>query len=83
MAAVERWWPQDLGEPAGSGSQEDVPHAFFRDKRRLVVEQRGASKIFDSSEHDLSGVSQVSVVGKSVTFTSAAGPVNLADLGSV
>ena len=83
MAAVEPWWPQDLGQPASSGSQDDMRYAFFRTKRRLVVEQGGASKTFDSGEHDISGVSQVSGDGKSVTFTSAAGPVNLADLRPV
>ena len=83
MVAVEPWWPQDLGQPASSGSQDDMRYAFFRTKRRLVVEHGGALKTFDSGEHDISGVSQVSGDGKSVTFTSAAGPVNLADLRPV
>lgn len=80
MAAVKPWWPQDLGEPASSGAQNEVRYAFFPDKRRLLVEQNGALKTFDSGDHDIRGVSQVSGDGKSVTFTGPTGTINLADL---
>jgi hypothetical protein len=80
MAAVEPWWPQDLGQPASSGSQNDLRYAFFPTKHRLLVEQSGDLKTFDSGEHDIRGVLQVCGDGKSVTFTGATGTINLADL---
>ena len=80
IAPIQPWWPADLGQPASSGSQDDVRYAFFPDKRRLLVQHNGTLETFDSGEHDISGVSQVSGDGKSVTFTGARGTVNLASL---
>jgi hypothetical protein len=71
------WWPDDLGQPASSGGQNDMRYAFFPEKRRLLVEQGGKKTVYDSGDHQISGVSQQSGQSSSLVFTSQSGPVAL------
>jgi hypothetical protein len=72
------WWPDDLGQPASSGGQNDLKYAFFPDRRRLAIQRDGAVTLYDSGEHRISGVSQSS--GGSPKFTTGAGEVGLDEL---
>jgi len=74
------WWPDDLGQPASSGGQNDLRYAFFPAQRRLLVEQGGKKTVYDSGDHQISGVSQQSGPSSSRVFTSHSGPVALATL---
>jgi hypothetical protein len=76
-----KWWPDDLGEPGSSGSQNDVRYAFFPDSRRLVVEQNDKMMIYDTGDHEIRGVSQRQ--GYSLAFTSQRGDVEVDDLRKV
>ncbi|WP_246725345.1 hypothetical protein [Beijerinckia sp. L45] len=80
MASGEAWWPKDLGEPASSGSQDDLRYAFFPAKKRLLVERGGTRKTYDSGDHQISGVSQQNGTAASPTFTSQQGTVDLEHL---
>lgn len=71
------WWPQELGEPSSSGAQNGMRYAFFPAKRRLLVERNGSKTVYDSGDHQISGVSQQSGGSSSLVFTSQAGPVAL------
>jgi hypothetical protein len=71
------WWPDDLGQPASSGGQNDMRYAFFPEKRGLLVEQDGRKTIYASGDHKISGVSQQSSQSSSLVFTSQSGPVAL------
>jgi hypothetical protein len=71
------WWPDELGAPASSGGQNDMRYAFFPEKRRLLVEQGGKKTVYDSGDHQISGVSQQSGQTTSLVFTSQSGPVAL------
>jgi hypothetical protein len=71
------WWPDDLGSPASSGGQNGLRYAFFPEKRRLLVEQDGKKTVYDSGDHQISGVSQQSGPSSSLVFTSQSGPVAL------
>ena len=71
------WWPDDLGQPTSSGGQSDMRYAFFPEKRRLLVEQDGRKIVYDSGDHQISGVSQQSGRSSSLVFTSQSGPVAL------
>ena len=71
------WWPEDLGEAASSGVQNGMRYAFFPQKRRLLIEQDGAKTLYDSGDHQISGVSQQSGSSSSLVFTSQSGPVAL------
>lgn len=77
--AIEKWWPQGLGEPATLGSQDDMRYAFFPEKRLLLIEVNGKLKTFDSGLHCIRGVSQASEA-RSLAFTSQHGPVRIEDL---
>jgi hypothetical protein len=83
MSGGEHWWPQDLGQPSTSGSQNGLRYAFFPEKRRLLVEQNGKLTTYDSGSHRIEGVAQQASQTWSVTFTSQDGPVNLAELSLV
>ncbi|HEX8417676.1 MAG TPA: hypothetical protein VF641_08730 [Methylobacterium sp.] len=81
MSGAEAWWPQELGQPATSGGQNDMRYAFFPDKHRLLIERDGKRTTYDSGDHEIGGVSQ----GSSGTprFTSQHGEVSLDDLKTV
>ena len=83
MAGGEKWWPDDLGRPSTSGSQNDVRYAFFPEKQRLLIEQGGKLTTYDSGDHRISGVSQQDSQGQSLAFTSQNGSVKLDELKQV
>ncbi|WP_424930380.1 SHOCT domain-containing protein [Amaricoccus tamworthensis] len=74
------WWPEELGAPSSSGSQNDLRYAFFPSTRRLAVEVGGQMTVYDTADHMISGVSQQQSGDQSLTFTSQFGLVRLADL---
>jgi len=83
MAGGETWWPDDLGRPSSSGSQNKMRYAFFPEKRRLLIEQGGKLTTYDSGDHRISGVSQQDGQGQSLAFTSQNGSVKLNELKQV
>ena len=74
---LERWWPEDLGEPSASGSQNGLRYAAFPDRRRLLIERDGTLATYDCGDHRIGGVSQGDGASRSLTFTSQTGPVAL------
>jgi hypothetical protein len=74
------WWPADLGMPTATGAQNNVRYAYFAGTRRLAIEINKHVTVYDTHEHQISGVSQQQSVGGSLTFTSQYGLVNVADL---
>jgi hypothetical protein len=74
------WWPEELGEAASSGAQNGMRYAFFPQKRRLLVEKDGTKTVYDSADHQISGVSQQSGSSSSLVFRSQSGPVALDSL---
>jgi hypothetical protein len=80
MAASEPWWPKDLGPASSSGGQNSLRYAFFRDKHRLLIEHSGVTTVYDSANHDIRGISQVSEQERAVTFSSQHGTVDLGSL---
>jgi len=86
MKAPERWWPEDLGEdPNSAGGQNETRYAFFGNQRRLAVDTGdGKVRVYDTSDHRISGVQQhQSGSGRKTTFTSQHGEVDLATLKPV
>ena len=77
------WWPEDLGEPASSGAQNRVRYAFFPGKQRLVIERDGQMTIYNSGDHQISGVSQQQGGSHSLTFTSQKGQVWIEELEKI
>jgi hypothetical protein len=64
------WWPEDLGAPASTGSQNDIRYAFFPAKRRLVIERKDRLEIYDSGEYAIEGVMQSLVHEHALRFSS-------------
>jgi hypothetical protein len=77
---ADNWWPDDLGQPSTSGSQNGILYAFFPGKRRLLIEQGGELTTYDSGDHRISGVSQQDGQGQTLAFTSQNGAVKLDEL---
>src|SRR5262245_27571906 len=73
----EEWWPADLGVPAASGVQNTIRYAYFPEQQRLAVAVHGKVTVYDTLDHQVSGVSQQQGVGSSFTFTSQHGVVAL------
>ncbi|KMO43286.1 hypothetical protein VQ03_08945 [Methylobacterium tarhaniae] len=74
------WWPEGLGYPATSGSQNDTRYAFFPEARRLAIESGGRVTLYDTGDHRIGGVSQQQGSSYSLSFTSQFGPVRLDEL---
>lgn len=70
-------WPEDFGSPSSTGSQNGMRYAYFRQARRLVVEQGGARTIYDTGEHVISGASQQQAGARSLRFSSQSGDIDL------
>jgi hypothetical protein len=77
------WWPDDLGQPASSGGQDDVRYAFFPERRRLAIQRDGKVTLYDSGDHRISGVSQGRGEGPGPSFTSQKGEVTLDQLEKI
>jgi hypothetical protein len=76
-------WPQKLGQPGSTGSQNDMHYAIFPQTRRLALEQGGQVAIYDTGDHAITGISQAQAGGQEITFTSQHGAVRLDELARV
>lgn len=78
------WWPAELGVPSSTGGQNDTRYAVFPAARRLAVQARGVTRIFDTAEHQIGGVQQQQG-GPSGTlqFTSQLGTFDISSLREV
>ncbi|AWN46493.1 hypothetical protein DK419_09340 [Methylobacterium terrae] len=74
------WWPEGLGHPATSGSQNESRYAFFPEARRLAIETGGQVTLYDTGDHRIGGVSQQQGSSRSLSFTGQHGPVRLDEL---
>ena len=69
------WWPAELGMPAASGAQNAMRYAYFPAQRRLAIAVHEHVWLYDTLDHQVSGVSQQQGPGSTVTFTSQHGVV--------
>jgi hypothetical protein len=76
----DNWWPQDLGAPNATGSQNNVRYAYFSGARRLAVKTGGEVWVYDTLDHNIGGFSQQQGSGSDIVFGSQYGTVNLASL---
>ena len=74
------WWPAGCGTPSSSGGQNDMRYAYFPETRRLAIERDGATSLYNTGDHRISGVSQQQNDSRDLAFTSQHGPVKLDDL---
>jgi hypothetical protein len=75
------WWPADLGVPSAAGGQNEARYAIFPGTRRLAIQIHGATKVFDTGEHQIGGVQQQQGGGYgSVSFTSQLGTFDVSSL---
>ncbi|WP_245498097.1 SHOCT domain-containing protein [Hansschlegelia quercus] len=78
-----RWWPEELGQPSSSGSQNGQRYAVFPDKRRLAIERDGRVTIHDTGDHRIHGASQQQGSNSNLAFNGDLGSVNLSDLPEI
>ena len=74
-----RWWPENLGEPDASGSQNDVRYAYFHKAKRLLLSDGAETTTYDTGDHVINGVAQASDA-QHAEFTSNHGVLNLSEL---
>lgn len=83
MGSGPKWWPDDLGQSGSSGGQNDVQYAFFPDEHWLAIQKEGKVTIFDSSDHQISGVQQQQRSRSSLAFSSQKCDMSLDELAEV
>jgi hypothetical protein len=67
-----------LGSPFSSGAQNNIRYAVF--PNRLAVELNGQITIYDTLDHQISGVSQQQGSDTSLTFNSLWGKIRVNSL---
>jgi len=78
-----QWWPAELGNPSSSGAQNNLRYAVFPSTRRLAIEINGFLTVYDTLDHQISGVAQQQGSGASFTFSSQYGVVPVDSLPAV
>ncbi len=74
-------WPPEWGQPSATGSQNDTRYAIFPASRRLALEQGGQMTVYDTLDHQITGISQQQGGGlESWVFNSQYGNVRLTSL---
>lgn len=76
-------WPEELGSPSSSGSQDGARYGVFPSANRLVVIADGRTTVYDTGGHVLGGVSQQQGSGRDLRFVGQNGPVHLHELREV
>ena len=71
------WYPASLGRPETSGAQDAMRYAWFRESRRLAIDDGHRVTIRDTGDHRIAGVAQQQGRGTSLTFTSQHGPLDV------
>jgi hypothetical protein len=74
------WWPEGLGQPSSTGSQNGMHYACFPDARRVAVKQAETVTLYDSGDHRISGVSQSQSTTQQLSFSSQNGIIRASDL---
>lgn len=74
------WWPQDLGQPSSSGSQNQKRYAYFADSHRLAVDDGGRTTVYDTGRHSIHGFAQQQGGTSSMRFQSDSGPIDVDSL---
>ncbi|MEY4489095.1 MAG: hypothetical protein RIQ79_1603 [Verrucomicrobiota bacterium] len=75
-----QWWGENFGNPSSSGGQNNIRYAFFPQSRRLAVQRDGQVTVFDTLDHNISGVSQQQGGDSSLTFSSQYGTLTTLSL---
>ncbi|ASJ71217.1 SHOCT domain-containing protein [Granulosicoccus antarcticus] len=73
-----QWWPDGLGSPNSSGSQNNSRYAVFNN--RLAVDVNGNVTVYDTLDHQVGGVSQQQGGDNSLTFSSQYGTISVSSL---
>jgi hypothetical protein len=74
------WWGTDLGTTGATGSQNDIRYAYFPVSRRLAIQIGDRVTIYDTGDHEISGVSQQQSGDASLSFVSQRGLVRVSEL---
>ena len=74
--ANSNWWPNELGSPSASGSQNNAQYAYFSHINRLALYYNGQISVYDTLDHQISGFSQQQGNTQSVQFVSQYGLVD-------
>jgi hypothetical protein len=82
-SSADAWWPAMLGRPSAVGSQNDMRYAVFPATRRLAIDDHGSMIVYDTGDHEISGVAQSQSSDSTLTFASQRGLVQVAQLRPV
>ncbi|MBX2857825.1 MAG: SHOCT domain-containing protein [Cellvibrionaceae bacterium] len=77
-AASNQWWPSELGQASSSGAQNNLRYAVL--PQHLALENNGQVSIYDTLDHQISGVSQQQGGDTNLSFTSQYGTIAVSSL---
>lgn len=74
------WWLGGMGHPNSAGSQNGMRYAYFARAKRLAIELNGAVTLYDTLNHEISGVSQQQGPSGAPRFACRHGTVDVGSL---
>jgi len=74
------WWPEELGQAASTGAQNNMRYAVFPSSRRLALSIGGRVTIYDTKDHLIGGVSQQQSEDQNIKLTSQHGQIDISKL---
>ena len=77
------WWPEELGQAASTGAQNNMRYAIFPSSRRLALSMGDRVTIYDTKDHLIGGVSQQQSGDQNITLTSQHGQIDISKLKEV
>ena len=81
MQSQPPWWPDKLGQPSTTGSQDDLKYAYFADQRRLAVSRASKITLYDTGSHQITGAAQQqSGAEGDLAFSTSDGEITLSSL---
>lgn len=81
IVTQKAWWPDDLGSPTMSGSQNEAKYAYFHAAQRLAIMRSGQLKLYSTDDNIITGVSQQqNSTIQALVFQTTKGTISEADL---
>ncbi len=78
------WWPGEMGSPTLTGALHGIRYAWFAHVRRLLIDEEGHVRVYDSGMHRISGILLKHAAGqRALVFTSQHGTLDLTVLPAI
>ena len=69
----DQWWPEELGSPTSTGAQNDLRYTYFKNSRRLAIQQDGRVHVYNTGEQRITDFAQAQSWGSNADLYHSTG----------